>query len=597
MVRIGKYYVVVCVLFYTIGLCAQTGNRSADSIVLLQLHKEVSEHYFSKGTQAITKAERAILFAIALKDTAQLADLYKMYGVMKYFIGEHDKALQYYFKALHLYQQKGDLRGTASVYNEIGTLYKKNNRLNEAQEMFDNAYTIALNMRDTIAMATSLNNGGIVYEMRNDLNTAILQYNKALRLYVLKRDTIGQSYCFENIGGVYLMQKNYKDAEQYLVKSLNYRKLLKMDQPTAFSYYYLGDLYQQKGDYSKAIGMYENSLELATKLQYLDLIQKLYYALAETNKKMGQFEKAFAYFSRATVIKDSLFNVSRSEQLSEIQTKYEVENKAQENKLLKQRLELEAQKANNRNLILLVFVVSAILLVIGGVFFYRRRQADMLLQTQLKIHRAEQEQRLRISHDLHDHVGAQLSYVVSNLDIANAEFSRQQYDSKRLQSVTDMSKQAILTLRETVWALSNESISLEAFADKFKAYVKKMSEFSTDIKIEMMDRIEFNATLPPNTALHLFRICQEAFSNALKHAKSSKIYIEIVNDTHAFLEIKIGDNGIGFNIEEAINKGHYGLQNMQHRAAEIGALYQLNSQPNRGTEVCIIIKEKNTTYA
>lgn len=579
-----------------LNLGAQTGNRKVDSIQLAQLKKEVSEHYFSKGKQEKANAELAIRYAISLKDTLQLADLYKMYGVILYFGGEHEKALQSYFKALQLFKIKGDLKGSASVYNEIGTLYKKNNRLDEAQDMFDNSYKIALNLRDTLSMATSLNNGGIVYEMRSDLNNALTQYNKALRLYALKGDTIGQSYCFENIGGVYLMLKNYKQAEFYLLKSLGFRKQFKLDQPTAFSYYYLGELYSQMGDNLKAITMYENCLILANKLEYPDLQQKSYYALSETSKRIGQYDEALRYYTRATTIKDSLFNAARSEQLLEIQTKYEVENKNQENVLLKQKLELEAQRASNRNLILLIFIVSALLLIVGGLFYYKRRQHDLELQTQLKIQKAEHEQRLRISHDLHDHVGAQLSYVVSNLDIANNEFRQHKYDFKRLESVTEMSKQAILTLRETVWALSNEAISLEAFADKFKAYVKKMSEFSSDTSIEMLDRIEKNENLQPNTALHLFRICQEAFSNAMKHSKAHKIYIEIINDSNVFLEFKIFDTGIGFNVEEASKKGHYGLQNMQHRATEIGATYELKSMPKWGTEVKIIIKQKNTTY-
>jgi two-component system vancomycin resistance sensor histidine kinase VraS/NarL family two-component system sensor histidine kinase LiaS len=183
------------------------------------------------------------------------------------------------------------------------------------------------------------------------------------------------------------------------------------------------------------------------------------------------------------------------------------------------------------------------------------------------------------------------------LDIANAEFKKQHYDSKRLMSVTEMSKQAILTLRETVWALSNEAISIEAFSDKFKAYVQKMSEFSTDIAITIVDQIESNETLPPNVALHLFRICQEAFSNALKHAQASKINIVFSNSKTMFFQYKIHDNGIGFDLDEARKKGHYGLQNMQHRAAEIGANYTLRTSVQSGTEILISMQTKNTTYA
>jgi len=69
--------------------------------------------------------------AYKLKDSAALADLFKMYGVMLYFVGNHQKALQYYLKSLKFFKARQDLNGCAGVFNEMGTLYKKNNRLNE----------------------------------------------------------------------------------------------------------------------------------------------------------------------------------------------------------------------------------------------------------------------------------------------------------------------------------------------------------------------------------------------------------------------------------------------------------------------------------
>ena len=62
-------------------------------------------------------------------------------------------------------------------------------------------------------------------------------------------------------------------------------------------------------------------------------------------------------------------------------------------------------------------------------------------------------------------------------------------------------------------------------------------------------------------------------------------------------QYKIHDNGIGFDTDEARKKGHYGLQNMQHRAAEIGANYNLQTSVQSGTEILISFQAKNTTYA
>jgi len=207
MCKLTKYGLVLLWFLGALQLHAKPLPQSKDALKLERLKKEVSEHYFSNGKQAMGTADEAIKLAYQLKDTAALADLLKMYGVMLYFGGEHQKALENYLKSLQFFKVKNDLKGCAGVYNEMGTLYKKNNRLNEAQTMFDNSYQLSLQIQDTNCMASALNNGGIVNEMRNDLNAALKSYHKALQLYLQIQDTIGQSYCFENIGGVYLMQK------------------------------------------------------------------------------------------------------------------------------------------------------------------------------------------------------------------------------------------------------------------------------------------------------------------------------------------------------------------------------------------------------
>ena len=154
-----------------------------------------------------------------------------------------------------------------------------------------------------------------------------------------------------------------------------------------------------------------------------------------------------------------------------------------------------------------------------------------------------------------------------------------------------MSKQAILTLRETVWALNNESVTTEAFADKFKQYALKMMDFNTENKCEFHESINHSHVLNPLQALNLFRICQEAFSNAIKHANAGKVDVRFFNDSNSIFNFEITDNGLGFDITEGRNKGHYGLMNMESRAREVGADYHIQSEKGKGTTIRISLKE------
>lgn len=296
----------------------------------------------------------------------------------------------------------------------------------------------------------------------------------------------------------------------------------------------------------------------------------------------------------ASSLKDSLFDAEKNRVLSELQTQYELDVKNKENSLLKQGNELNRQKLKSNRLLIALIVLVFFISTAFGIIFYKRKQKLVRANTLKVVKEAEQIQRTRISHDLHDHVGAQLSYVVSNLDMARIEIEENKLDPKRIDAINDMSKQAINTLRETVWALNNENISVESFADKFKLYALKMTDMNEQIALHFSESIQGEAVLMPNAALHIFRICQEAFSNALRHGKPSQISIEISSNSKYFFYFKLSDNGMGFVLNQPDKNGHYGMINMQSRAEEIGAVLEIESEIGQGTSICLTLK--NNTY-
>ncbi|WP_414524236.1 sensor histidine kinase, partial [Umezakia ovalisporum] len=168
----------------------------------------------------------------------------------------------------------------------------------------------------------------------------------------------------------------------------------------------------------------------------------------------------------------------------------------------------------------------------------------------------------------HDNVGAQLSFLITNIEwmLLHPEQISKDDEKKRLESLSDAGKNAILTLRQTIWAISHTSLSIDDFADRFKQFVLKMLEFDKSIQVHFSEEIYGNKELSPAVALNMFRVCQEAFNNCLKHAQAKNIYIHFQSDDSFVFSFTIKDDGIGFNWDQAKLKGHYGLVNMQARA-------------------------------
>lgn len=229
---------------------------------------------------------------------------------------------------------------------------------------------------------------------------------------------------------------------------------------------------------------------------------------------------------------------------------------------------------------------------LGSRWWLRNREAA--IRRNLEMQQRLENERKRISRDLHDNVGAQLTYLINNLDWLADQGGNEVEVGERLRTLSESGRQAMLTLRQTIWAIGNEALEIEDFADRFKAYVLKMLAVHPGLQADFEEDFTESATLSPETALHLFRIGQEAVHNVLKHAKASKLQVRFYNRSDCVFGLEITDNGQGFDAQLAPPEGHHGLLNMQARASECGAFCRLTSVPGQG---CQLILELQTQWA
>jgi signal transduction histidine kinase/ligand-binding sensor domain-containing protein len=204
-----------------------------------------------------------------------------------------------------------------------------------------------------------------------------------------------------------------------------------------------------------------------------------------------------------------------------------------------------------------------------------------------------QSERERISRDLHDNIGTQLSLINKSIKDVTHPLSEMTIEekNKRLDNAQLSSVEVIDTLRETIWALNVHEISLEGIADRLKGFIHKNSAACPTLETEFIEDEEQNQyfMLSPAEALNLYRICQEAITNTLKYANASALKISILVWNGKY-KISIADDGVGF-IPRHVDKGrHYGLENMKFRANEIACHLQIEADPGNGTVINIIKK-------
>ncbi len=541
--------------------------------------------------------------------------------------GNYDSALYYYQLSLGIQIKINNKKGQGAALSNIGLTYLNKNDYYNALNSFYKAIIPLDEIKHYLYLGNCHNNIGLLFYQLKSYAKSIVHFNAAIRYYDLEKisyqkanvysnlanlyEEIGKKdssivfiqnaiviytsendyynlgKVYNNLGTIYYKNNEFEKSKTNLLVSLKYAELAKNYFGMCDTYHVLYLLYNHNKNVKEAHSFIQKSFELLPYISSPKLISDVYFHYARTNQENKNYVVAAKYFELSKQIKDSIYKAEIIEKIAITEAKYGLELKEKEKQKLEQsikiqKLELQVKndKVKKRNLLLMSSFILFVIILSGLIYYFNKRDKYQKIQAENKIKQAENLQRIKISNDLHDNVGAQLSYIVSNLDI----MKNLNQNNHRFEAVADMSKQAILTLRETVWALNNESISIESFVDKFKQYCLKMSEFSKDIKLNFTENIHHEFTLNPLQALNLFRICQETFSNSLKHSKTSNIDIYFHNNVHNHFVFELTDKGIGFDSSIAHKMGHYGLLNMQKRAEEINSILSIESKLNEGTK-------------
>ena len=147
-------------------------------------------------------------------------------------------------------------------------------------------------------------------------------------------------------------------------------------------------------------------------------------------------------------------------------------------------------------------------------------------------------------------------------------------------------EQILYSLRETIWVLNNKEISIVNFSDDFTTFCFKVLQNFEHINFEMEEQIITNRKITAADAINVNKILQEAFQNCIKHSNCTNIKYSIIENENIL--ISIVDNGIGFN--KQLKKHGNGLENIEWRAKEIGAILNIDSK--NGVSITIEIPKK-----
>lgn len=212
-----------------------------------------------------------------------------------------------------------------------------------------------------------------------------------------------------------------------------------------------------------------------------------------------------------------------------------------------------------------------------------KQEEELRLSRRLTHHTFEvqEEERKRLSQELHDGVSQTLYGISLGLEhlARHVENASQQQQLHGLHQQVKNSIEEVRSLSRTLYPAVLYEVGLVAALRSLAETLstpQRLVSFSTDFEGE--------SPFEPDTAVHLYRIVQEAVHNAILHGHANRIEIVLKQQPHQ-AHLTIRDNGKGFWPPSRSESQGYGLRNMEERARAIRAVFRIQSQPSQGTVV------------
>ncbi len=235
-------------------------------------------------------------------------------------------------------------------------------------------------------------------------------------------------------------------------------------------------------------------------------------------------------------------------------------------------------------IVLAAITIGALAVGIGA---YERRKVRLQLRT-LERERAIERERVRISRDIHDDLGAGLTQIGLLADLGLAKPADAAHSEEHFTSIAARARAAHSALDEIVWAANPRNDSLPKLAD----YLCRVADDCFDSS-SIRCRKDVPTSLPPvpmraelrhNLALAI----KEALTNALKHSGAKMVWLRLAW-AEPELRVEVEDDGIGFG-PGAESRGRNGLQNQAARMKDIGGTVEVHSAAGKGTRIVFSVR-------
>ncbi len=560
-----------------------------DTLLLAESYRFLGRFYqrYEVFDSAYYQYKNALNYYIILDSSLVVSKMYYSMAQMKAFNYDNIGAESLIYKSIEN-NKNGNLnkKSLSLSYNLLGLINIDNQEYKKAIINFQksNSY-IDLNNYEEIS--NLLNNTGLAYQEMGKQDSAIFYFNKGLAFDSLK-EKMPESYArfIDNKAYSLFLKKDTFNIGKQFITAHKLRDSLGDKSGLLISEIHLAEYYHSLQNTKTATKYILHAQQLAKQLKngrdYLKTLELR--AKIDTSNSHKQLQEYIVY-------NDSLQRANFQTQNKFARIDFETDQYINKSNTL--------SKQN----ILLITVGSAIIFILFLIYLWRvqKHKTEKLkleleqqnsneqlyqlsLRQQKRIEKEKNEERKRISEDLHDGVLGKLFGLRLNLDFFGSELSgnsKIEFQNKidELQTIEKEIREVSHQLNSN---LQNHEIDFINFISEMLKEKSKHLDISNKLKVDNYLWDSMNT----NYKINLYKIIQEAVQNSIKHSSAKNILVNFEKQDKQLL-IQIIDDGKGFEIKSK-HKG-IGLKNMKSRVKKMGGNLKIDSTIAKGTCISIFL--------
>ena len=574
----------------------ELGEKLSYTRGLIRYFAQYSTIFENRGQldSSLILGKEGLALSYQLNDKREIGKSEANLGITYVHLAVYDSAVYHFETAVRYFEQEGDSRMMARVYDLLQITYSRMRQHNKALQYGKKALPVLRELGDQEYLGAALVNIGNIYSRLQQLDEALPYYLEALPIAREHNFKDIEQACNQNIGNYYQQRMELDRMKPYTDRALALGRELKrpLDQSTAnhaLAYYHL-----YKGNKTEAHNHILEALSLTepTKFrhQHFQNLQALGRILIAQNK----YVEAEEIFKAAAALNDSIVGDKVLEATTLLEKQFATEKKEAQIQLQQAQLE----QKNILNYILIGAAAALLVILLLGYRNYKHRQrlqqvkideleTEKQLAATASILKGEEQERTRLAKDLHDGLGGMLSGIKYSFQNMKENLILTPENSQAFERSIDMLDSSIKEMRRVAHNMMPEILVKYGLNAALKEFCNEIDR-SGVIRISYQSIGMNDSGIQQTTAITVYRIVQELVNNAIKHAAASQAVVQL-QLSGQLLSITVEDNGKGFDTALLQNAQGIGWSNIRNRVDFLKGKIDVHSAPNEGTSVLMEI--------